>query len=76
MGHVSPLERNKILPTEFISAIVHELKTPLNSIIGLSDLLKEKLKAGKSSDECEDYARDISLTPITLKQHPADSGKS
>jgi len=43
---------------EFLAAISHELKTPLNHILGFADLLKEGL-AGELSAEQQSMAQDI-----------------
>jgi len=43
---------------EFLAAISHELKTPLNHILGFADLLKEGL-AGELSAEQKGMAQDI-----------------
>lgn len=44
--------------SEFISNISHELRTPLNSIIGFSDLLKQKI-GGDLSKKQEQYIDNI-----------------
>lgn len=64
----SPLE-NGLLPTrindndvsqrEFMGAIIHELKTPLNAIMGFSEILREEVHKPNSVEECDDYAKEI-----------------
>ena len=48
-------EKNHKSRMEFLASVSHEFKTPLNSIIGFSDLLVEKLK---NTDE-EKYIKNI-----------------
>lgn len=48
---------NKI-KSEFLSTMSHELRTPLNSIIGFSDLLKQKM-AGELNEKQEHYIDNI-----------------
>lgn len=48
--------------TEFLASVSHEFKTPLNSIIGFSDLLSEKF----SGTENEKYLNNISQSSIYL----------
>jgi len=51
--------------TEFLTNMSHELKTPLNSIIGFSDLLKEGI-AGPLNEKQTRYVRFISLNGKNL----------
>lgn len=59
---------NNIGSSEFFAAIVHELKTPLNAIMGLSELLKDDLKNPKSLEECIDYAKEISAVANEMNE--------
>ncbi len=68
--------------SEFLAMMTHELKTPLNSIIGYSELISEQ-PAAQRGDKLGDYARDIHdgahnlLTLINdiLDLSKADAGK-
>lgn len=44
--------------SEFLASMSHELRTPLNSILGFSEIIKNKM-FGNSSDKYVDYAHDI-----------------
>lgn len=44
---------------EFMSAIIHELKTPLNAIMGFSAILREEVHNPNSVKECDEYAKEI-----------------
>ncbi len=81
MKHSHSLERKEILPTEFLLAIVHELKTPILSILGLADLLKDELKTIKTnnnfnisefSQEFNEYVQDISLVATEMNELVGD----
>lgn len=63
----SPRE-TKILPSEFLSAIVHELKTPLSAIISFSEFLKNDLKNQKSAEECADYVQEINIAATEMNE--------
>ncbi|WP_440947932.1 PAS domain S-box protein [Methanosarcina sp. T3] len=51
--------------SEFLTNMSHELKTPLNSIIGFSDLLKEEM-AGPLNEKQSRYVQFISLSGKNL----------
>ncbi|MEY3808621.1 MAG: hypothetical protein RI893_1597, partial [Pseudomonadota bacterium] len=51
--------------SEFLAAISHELKTPLNTIIGFSELLKEGI-TGALTEEQSDFTRGIYEAGIKL----------
>jgi two-component system cell cycle sensor histidine kinase PleC len=53
-------------PSEFLSAIIHELKNPLNAIIGFSEILKQEVRDPKAVEECADYAQEINQAAIDL----------
>lgn len=44
---------------EFLSAICHELKTPLNAIVGFSAALREDIHNPKLTKDCAEYAQEI-----------------
>ena len=63
------LERKKIVPNEFLSAIVHELKNPISAILSLAYLLKEELKTIKANNsECNEYIEDINLVATEMDE--------
>jgi PAS domain S-box-containing protein len=45
--------------SEFLANISHELRTPLNSIIGFSEILKDKLLGTGHNPKYDEYATDI-----------------
>ena len=51
--------------SEFLSAIFHELKTPISAIIGLSEILQQ---GDVSKDECKEFIDDINLAAQDLNQ--------
>ena len=55
-------------PSEFLTAIVHELKTPLNAIIGLSDVMNDSVHYQSTPQEMAEYARDINLAAMELNE--------
>lgn len=44
---------------EFLTAICHEIKTPLSAIMGFSEALKEDINNPKLIRDCAEYAQDI-----------------
>jgi signal transduction histidine kinase len=55
-------------PSEFLTAIVHELKTPLNAIIGLSDVMSDSDHYQLTAQEIAEYARDINVAAMELNE--------
>ena len=53
------VERANQLKSEFLASMSHEFRTPLNAIIGFSDLLREE-SAGKLNDEQKRFVGHIS----------------
>lgn len=51
---------------DFLSAIVHELKTPISAIIGFSEILEDEVKNPKFAEECAYYAKEINLASLEL----------
>ncbi|KPQ42183.1 MAG: sensory transduction histidine kinase [Candidatus Methanoperedens nitroreducens] len=56
-------ERANQIKSEFLSTMSHELRTPLNSIIGFSDLLKQKI-TGDLNEKQEHYIDNISQEAV------------
>lgn len=53
---------------DFINSIIHELRNPLNAIVGFSGLIKDEVKNPKSADECLDYANEIEKAALDLNE--------
>jgi len=53
------LQQSITTQTDFLSAICHELKTPLNAIIAFSEILKDEVSNPKSVAECREYTNEI-----------------
>ena len=51
---------------DFLSSIIHELKTPISAIIGFSEILEDEVKNPKFADECAYYAKEINSTSLEL----------
>lgn len=58
-----PKDKNALAITP---SIVHDLKTPLSSIIGLADVLQEVIKNPESRKECLEYISDIKKTAYEM----------
>lgn len=53
---------------DFINSIIHELKNPLNAIVGFSSLIKDEVKNPKSVDECLNYVNEIEKAALDLNE--------
>ncbi|MBM5783034.1 MAG: HAMP domain-containing histidine kinase [Pelagibacterales bacterium] len=53
---------------DFLNSIIHELKTPLNAIIGFSEILKNEVRDPKAVEECFDYADEINKVANDLNE--------
>jgi signal transduction histidine kinase len=52
-------ERSNIIKTEFLTAMSHGLRTPLNTIIGFSEIIKNQLYGPMENTQYWQYAQDI-----------------
>lgn len=59
---------NKNSQRDFINSIIHELKNPLNVIVGFSALIKDEVKNPKLTNECLDYANEIEKAALDLNE--------
>jgi two-component system, cell cycle sensor histidine kinase PleC len=57
---------------DLLPSISHELKTPINAIIGFSDVLREAMKRPNSADECLDYINEISTAAFEMSELISD----
>lgn len=53
---------------EFLSAITHELKTPLNAILGFTNILQGEILNPQSQKECLNYADDIMQVALDMNE--------
>lgn len=59
------IKENEKLQNEFIANISHDLRTPLNSIIGFSELLSNKI-FGELNEKQYEYVEDIRISGLKL----------
>lgn len=59
------INKKDIKRTKFISHISHELRTPINSILGFSEILNEEF-TGKLTDKQKEYVNDIKISALRL----------
>lgn len=59
------IKENEKLQNEFIANISHDLRTPLNSIIGFSELLSNKI-FGELNEKQTEYIEDIRISGLKL----------
>ncbi len=67
--------------SEFLSSIIHELKTPLNAIICFSEGIRLDIKDPKRVEQCLEYAEEINRAANDLREiihdiHEVNSGTS
>ncbi len=55
-----------ISASDFLPAIVHELKNPLNAILGFSQILSCEVAKLQNSENCVDYSKEISIAASEL----------
>lgn len=61
-------QQESISRFDFINSVVHELKTPLNAIIGFSKLLEYSINDEEQKLECLDFIKEISKTALDLAE--------
>lgn len=65
---VSAAKSPPLSSSDFLPAIIHELKNPLNAILGFSQLLHCEIKNKNSAEECADYANEITIAAKELNE--------
>ena len=64
----SPKKIAHFAQSEFLSAICHELKTPISAIISFSEILREDIKNPKLITDCSDYIKEINSAANDLNE--------
>ena len=54
-GNITELQENARRQTEFMGSFAHELKTPMTSIIGYSDLIRRRILSPEEEQEAANY---------------------
>jgi len=67
-AHPKQVAEKSLASSEFLTAITHELKTPLNAIIGFSDVLREDINNQNLLAECLDYISEINRTALEMNE--------
>ena len=65
--HEAELERARRMKSEFLSSVSHELKTPLNAVVGFARLL-DSGAAGPLAPQQQEYARQIGASGMHLAE--------
>ncbi len=64
----SPEKITHFAQSEFLSAICHELKTPISAIISFSEILREDIRNPKLITDCSDYIKEINSAANDLNE--------
>lgn len=66
------LKQSQAHKEEFMAAVGHELRTPMNAILGLNSVLREHLKDDRSSVEVVDHIRRSTRQLLTIINNVLD----
>jgi two-component system cell cycle sensor histidine kinase PleC len=62
----------ELTSNDFLYAVAHELKTPLNAVIGFLDVLQEEIDNPKSLENCKNYIKEINSAALDLNELISD----
>jgi len=65
---ITPTQIENFTPSDFIYAIIHELKNPLNAILGFAEILKMEIKDPAHAEDCLDWIKEINLAAVELSE--------